>query len=58
MNISTNTSFEKYKKQGVNKGYGSVLNSVVSVDPLTPVYISDPEHLPTNALAAYKKGAP
>ena len=58
LNISTNTSFEKYKKQGVNKGYGSVLNSVVSVDPLTPVYISDPEYLPTNALAAYKKGAP
>ena len=58
LNISTNTSFEKYKTQGVNKGYGSVLNSVVSIDPLTPVYISDPEYLPTNALAAYKNGAP
>ena len=56
LNISTNTSFEKYKTKGVNKGYGSVLNSVVSVDPLTPVYISDPEYLPTNALASYKAG--
>lgn len=58
LNISTNTSFEKYKTKGVNKGYGSVLNSVVSVDPLTPCYVSDPSKLPTNVYNAYKNGAP
>ncbi len=31
LNISTNTSFEKWKTKGVTKGYGSLLNSVVSV---------------------------
>lgn len=41
LNVSTNTSFEKWKTTGVTKGYGSLLNSVVSMDPLTPAYISD-----------------
>lgn len=58
LNISTNTSFEKWKTKGVNKGYGSVLNSVVSVDPLTPCYVSDPSKLPTNIYNAYQNGAP
>mgnify|MGYP002524154651 CR=1 FL=1 len=58
LNISTNTSFEKWKTKGVNKGYGSVLNSVVSVDPLTPVYYSNPDDLPTNVRNAYNNGSP
>lgn len=41
LNVTTNTSFEKYKTKGVTKGYGSLLNSVVSIDPLTPAYISN-----------------
>ena len=39
LNVSTNNSFEKWKKRGVTNGYGSVLNGVVAMDPLTPVFI-------------------
>ena len=39
--ISTNNSIEKWDRKSVSNGYGSVLNSVVSIDPLTPPYISD-----------------
>ena len=39
LNVSTNNSFEKWKTKGVTNGYGSVLNGVVAMDPLTPVYI-------------------
>lgn len=39
--ISTNNSIEKWSTRGVTKGYGSLLNSVVSIDPLTPVYYDD-----------------
>ena len=58
LNISTNTSFEKWKTKGVNNGYGSVLNSVVSLDPLTPVYYSNVDDLPTNVRNAYNNGFP
>ena len=39
--LSSNTSFEKYDTKSVSSGYGSALNSVVSIDPLTPAYYSD-----------------
>ena len=45
LNITTNTSFEKWKTKGVTKGYGSLLNSVVSIDPLTPAYYSNVDDL-------------
>src|SRR5574344_759849 len=45
LNITSNTSFEKWKTKGVTKGYGSLLNSVVSIDPLTPAYISNYDDL-------------
>ena len=57
-NISTNTSFEKWKTKGVTKGYGSLLNSVVSMDPLTPAYISDASDLPTLAQTQLAAGSP
>ncbi|MCF0178839.1 MAG: SusC/RagA family TonB-linked outer membrane protein, partial [Bacteroidales bacterium] len=44
--ISTNTSFEKWSTKSVSAGYGSTLNSVVSIDPLTPAYISDIKDTP------------
>ena len=40
LNVSTNNSFEKWKKSGVTNGYGSVFNGVVAMHPLTPVFIS------------------
>ena len=41
LNVQSNTSIEKYKTKSLGKGYGSFLNSVVSIDPLTPAYIYD-----------------
>ena len=45
-NVSTNNSIEKWSRKSVSNGYGSVLNSVVSIDPLTPAYISDIKNTP------------
>ena len=56
LNITTNTSFEKWKTKGVTKGYGSLLNSVVSIDPLTPVYYSNVDDLAPAMMAALKAG--
>ena len=58
LNVTTNTSFEKYKTKGVTKGYGSLLNSVVSIDPLTPAYISDVNDLPDAMKRAIAAGKP
>ncbi len=44
--VSTNNSIEKWSRKSVSNGYGSVLNSVVSIDPLTPAYISNIEDTP------------
>ena len=46
LNVSTNNSIEKWSRKSVSNGYGSVLNSVVSIDPLTPAYISRIEDTP------------
>ena len=56
LNITTNTSFEKWKTKGVTKGYGSILNSVVSIDPLTPAYYSNVDDLAPAMMAALKAG--
>ena len=41
LSVQSNTSIEKYKTKSLADGYGSFLNSVVSIDPLTPAYIYD-----------------
>ncbi len=56
LNVSTNTSFEKWKTKGVTKGYGSLLNSVVSIDPLTPAYISNVDDLAPGMKAQVESG--
>ena len=56
LNITTNTSFEKWKTKGVTKGYGSILNSVVSIDPLTPAYYSNVDDLAPAMKAALEAG--
>ncbi|MBR5928965.1 MAG: TonB-dependent receptor [Prevotella sp.] len=43
LSIQSNTSIEKYKMKSLGRGYGSFLNAVVSIDPLTPAYIYDTE---------------
>ncbi|MBO4665153.1 MAG: TonB-dependent receptor [Bacteroidaceae bacterium] len=54
LKISTNNSIEKWSTRGVTKGYGSVLNSVVSLDPLTPVYYDDISECAPNMQTADK----
>lgn len=59
LSVSTNNSLEKWKTKGVTNGYGSVLNGVVSIDPLTAVSI--PIDAPESAFglgqyAAIKEG--
>jgi len=55
-NVSTNNSIEKWGTQSVSSGYGSSLNSVISIDPLTPAYISDEKDLPGGAQASLLAG--
>ena len=57
-NISTNNSIEKWDRKSVSNGYGSVLNSVVSIDPLTPPYISDIANTPGGMQEHYAAGDP
>jgi len=56
--ISTNNSIEKWSRKSVSNGYGSVLNSVVSLDPLTPAYISDIKDTPGGMQEHYAAGDP
>ena len=56
--ISTNNSIEKWDRKSVSNGYGSVLNSVVSLDPLTPPYISRIEDTPGGMQEHYAAGDP
>jgi TonB-linked SusC/RagA family outer membrane protein len=56
--ISTNNSIEKWDRKSVSNGYGSVLNSVVSLDPLTPPYISDIKDTPGGMQEHYAAGDP
>lgn len=39
LKVSTNNNIEKWKSKGLTRGYQSILNSVVSIDPLTKPYI-------------------
>ena len=55
-NMSTNTSIEKWSTKSVSQGYGSALNSVISIDPLTPAYISRIEDTPGGMQEHYAKG--
>lgn len=40
----------------MTKGYGSILNSVVSIDPLTPAYYSNVDDLAPAMKAALEAG--
>jgi len=57
-NVSTNNSIEKWDRKSVSSGYGSLLNSVVSIDPLTPAYYSRIEDTPGDMQAHYAAGDP
>ncbi len=58
-NISTNNSIEKWDRKSVSEGsYGSLLNSVMSLDPLTPAYYSRIEDCATAMQQHYASGDP
>ena len=45
LQVGSNNAIEKWSTKGVSSGYGGALNSVVSLDPLTPAYVSRVEDL-------------
>ena len=53
LSITSNTSIEKWKRKSLGNGYGSFLNAVVSIDPLTPAYIYDEADFGQNVAEAW-----
>lgn len=54
LTVGTNNSIEKYSRTSVSQSsYGSMLNSVMSLDPLTPAYYSNIEDCPGDVQAKY-----
>ena len=53
LQVGTNNSIERWSSKSVSSGYGSVLNSVVSLDPLTPAYVSSVDKLTGKMQAKY-----
>ena len=41
LNVRTSNNIEKWDRKALSNGYQSFLNSVVSIDPLTPAYVYD-----------------
>ena len=56
LNVSTTNSIEKWSRKAVSQGYGSTLNSVIAIDPLTPAYISDLKDTPVGMQDAALRG--
>ena len=58
LQIGTNNSIENWSTKSVSQmsQYGSVMNSVLTLDPLTPVYYSSPDEFAQTMKAAYKQG--
>jgi len=53
LSVQSNTSIEKWNRKNLANGYGSFLNSVVSIDPLTPAYIYDQADFGQNVQEAW-----
>ncbi|MCQ2159911.1 MAG: TonB-dependent receptor [Bacteroidales bacterium] len=56
--VGTNTSIERRESKSVSQQgrYGSLMGSVLTLDPLTPVYYSDPSQFAPGMQEAYQKG--
>ncbi len=54
LQVGTNNSIEKWSTSQVSEGYGSALNSIMSLDPLTPAYYSSIDQLPGEVKAKYQ----
>ena len=59
LQVGSNTSFEKWQTRSVSQSaYGSMLNSVMSIDPLTPAYYSNIEDCAPEMIQHYYAGDP
>nr|WP_320023607.1 TonB-dependent receptor [uncultured Draconibacterium sp.] len=58
LQVGTNNSIEKWSTKSVSQmsQYGSVMNSVLTLDPLTPVYYSSPDEFAPVMKQAYDEG--
>ena len=56
LKVSSNTSVEKWSRKAVGNGYQSFLNSVVSIDPLTPAYVYSIDDMGKNMGDRWKYG--
>ena len=56
--VGTNTSLERNASKSVSTQgrFGNFLNSVMTLDPLTPVYYTDPSQFSASMKAAYDEG--
>ena len=54
LRVASNTSFEKWETRSVSSAaYGSMMHSVMSIDPLTPAYYSSIDQFPSEVIAKY-----
>ena len=59
LQVGSNTSFEKWQTRSVSQSaYGSMLNSVMTLDPLTPAYYSNLEDCAPEMIQHYNAGDP
>ncbi|MCB0799138.1 MAG: TonB-dependent receptor [Bacteroidales bacterium] len=58
LQVGTNNSIENWSTKSVSQmsQYGSVMNSVMTLDPLTPVYYASPEEFAPSMKQAYDEG--
>lgn len=58
LQVGTNNSIEHWSTKSVSQmsQYGSVMNSVMTLDPLTPVYYSSPDEFAPTMKQAYDAG--
>ena len=54
LNVTSNTSVEKWKRKSLGAGYGSFLNAVTSIDPMTPAYVYNVEDFGMNMAAQWE----
>ncbi len=57
LQVGTNTSIEKWASRGVSEnGYGSSFEMLLLIDPLTPLYWTDPKQMLGDFRAHYEAG--
>ena len=58
LQVGTNNSIENWSTKSISQmsQYGSVMNSVMTLDPLTPVYYASPEEFASSMKQAYDAG--